>query len=278
MLDHPDSFSGLPTGLAQLDSMLGCLRPGNLVVVGARPGVGKTGFLLQMARHIAAGLKHPITCGVMSLEMSADELVLRWMAREAALDHMKLLTANMENHEWLRLVNASQSICKWPVVIDDAPMTIGELRSRARFMVREQGVRALFVDYLQLVRVGGTATERTREREVSEVSSALKAIAKELRVPLVAAAQLNRGSARREDRTPKLIDLRESGSIEQDADAIMFLHRDPDAALQADREETKLILAKNRHGPTGVIGLRFHSEQAWFEEDDGNGNAWAESS
>lgn len=253
--------SGIPSGFVQLDSMMGGLRPSQLIVFGARPGVGKTALALNITLNVASA-QHPV--GFFSLEMAGDELVRRMLSMRSGLDHMRLLRASLHDDEWHRVIRAATEIAPLPIVIEDLPMTLPVLRQRVRFMCRDQGVRVIVLDYLQLVK--NKSRDGAREREVAEVSCALKEMAKEHHVPIIALAQLNRGLENRQSRKPQLSDLRESGSIEQDADFCGFIHRDPAHEVEADRTKTEFIAAKNRHGPTGVIHLRFVPEITSFVE------------
>ena len=264
MMLNDDSHRGISSGFIQFDSMTGNLRPSQFIVVGARPGVGKTSWLLNVALSVASA-GHPV--GFFSLEMAGDELVRRMLSMKSGLDHMRLLNAKLHENEWPTLVQAASKLTPMPITIEDSPMTLPALRSRIKFMVKEQQVKLICVDYLQLVK--NKQRDGGREREVAEVSTTLKELAKEYRVPLIALAQLNRSMENRSVRRPQLSDLRESGSIEQDADFVGFLHRDPAAEVPADREKAEFIAAKNRHGPTGVIPMRFLQHITSYEEDDG---------
>lgn len=256
---------GIPTGFVRFDNMLGNLRPSQFIVIGARPGVGKTSWLLNVTLHVAfAG--YPV--GFFSLEMAGDELVRRMLAMQSGLDHMRIMRAELStNQEWEVLIEAAKKLTPLPIVVEDLPMSLGELRRRMRYMVKEQQCKVICIDYLQLVK--NKQANAAREREVAEVSTTLKELAKEHRVPIIALAQLNRGMESRQSRKPMLSDLRESGSIEQDADLVAFIHRDPAAEVEADRAKAEFLVAKNRHGPTGTILMHFQPELTSFREDDG---------
>lgn len=254
---------GLPTGFPLFDGMIGNLRPGQFIVVGARPGVGKTAWLLNVACSIAA-TGAPV--GVFSLEMPADELVLRMAASQSGVDHMSLLSGHVSDSEWPKLIAGASKIKNLPIVIEDEPVTLAEFRARAKFMVKEQRAKVILLDYVQLIK--NKRRDGAREREVAEVSVACKEIAKELRVPIVALAQLNRNSEKRDGdkKRPQLADLRDTGSLEQDADVVAFIHRNPVADVPIDRERAEMVVAKNRHGATGIIPMRFHCKHTTFEE------------
>lgn len=255
--------SGLSTGFPDLDHMLSGLQQGEMVIVAARPSMGKSALMLNMAEQIAlAGT--PV--GVFSLEMSRGLLTQRLLSSRSGLDANRLRAGGLSMAEWEQLNRGAAALYEAAIVIDDTPaMTVLDLRARARRMVAQHGVKCVFVDYLQLL-TAPTAAKESRQVEVSTISRQIKALARELSVPVVTLAQLNRGAEQRERNRPRMSDLRESGSIEQDADVVMLVHReayyhkddedwlnDPD---NADRLNlTELIVAKQRNGPTGVVKL-----------------------
>jgi replicative DNA helicase len=271
------SITGVPTGFTKLDEITAGLQPENLIIVAARPGVGKTSWALNVATN--AALNHKIPVFVFSLEMSKHELIERMLAGEARIDSNRMRRGLIEYSEWKnKIYPAGNRISQAPILIDDSPgVNILELRAKARrfrsdprfFPPNHQGPPPLglvVIDYLQLARGLGGRREESREREIAEISRGLKALAKELHIPIIAVSQLNRSVEKREDKTPQLSDLRESGAIEQDADIILFIHRDE--MYNADptgRGKALLKIGKNRAGPTGEVDLTFIREYTKFE-------------
>jgi replicative DNA helicase len=258
----PGLVSGLRTGFPRLDIFSGGLEPGRLYLLGARPGVGKTAFLLAIAA--AVSVRDRLPSIFFSLEMAHDQLAGRLLTSLASVDGARARIGRLEIAEFDRLTAASEKLRTAPFFIDDSPaLLVSEIRARARRMKRREGIRLIFVDYLQLVRAA-VSKGASRENEVAAISRQLKALARELSVPVLAAVQLNRGLENRIDKRPMLADLRESGSLEQDADQVWFLHRpgvfDPDA----DQGDVDLLIAKNRSGPLGKVPLRFHPESCKF--------------
>jgi len=269
-------ITGVPTGFTKLDEMTAGLQPENLIVVAARPGVGKTSWALNVATY--AALNHGIPVLVFSLEMSKNELIERVLAGEARIDSNRLRRGMIEYSEWKnKIYPAGNRISQAPILIDDSPgVNILELRAKSRrfrsdprFFPPAKGERQLglvVIDYLQLAQGLGGRKDDSREREIAEISRGLKALAKELHIPIIAVSQLNRSVEKREDKTPQLSDLRESGAIEQDADIIMFIHREemynPDPA---GRGKALLKIGKNRAGATGEVDLTFIREYTKFE-------------
>lgn len=256
---HKGQLRGVPTGFKSLDDKLNGFRQSNLIIIAARPSVGKSALMLNMAQY--AAVQHKVPIGVFSLEMSTDELVTRMVAAEANVDSFKITSGQLNDDELAAYGQASGVLADAPIYIDDTPsISIMELRTKARRLHVDKGIQMIMVDYLQLMR--GRTTEN-RVQEVSEISWGLKAIARELKIPVVTAAQLNRAVEQRGGaKVPQLSDLRESGSIEQDADVVMFLSRPDDE----NRSEVNLILAKHRNGPTGMIPLYFRGERTRFYE------------
>jgi replicative DNA helicase len=246
---------GVPTGFNALDSMLAGMQNSNLLVVAARPGVGKTAFCLNIARYVAVEKKMP-TC-VFSLEMSKEELGDRLLVRQGMIDAWKLKTGQLSDHDFNALSESMGILAEAPLYIDDTPgMTVTELRTKARRLQVDKGIKFILVDYLQLMH--GT-TRDNRVQEVSEISQGLKNLARELGVPVLAAAQLSRAMEARGGK-PRLSDLRESGSIEQDADVVMFLHREDEEV----REIVTCAIEKHRNGPIGQFNLYFNGRQVSF--------------
>ena len=246
---------GVPTGFKQLDSMLAGMQDSNLIVLAARPGVGKTAFGLNIARYVSVEKKLP-TC-VFSLEMSKEELADRLLVRQGLIDAWKLKTGQLTDDDFSSYSEAMGVLAEAPLYIDDTPgLTVTELRTKARRLQVDKGIKFIIVDYLQLMH--GSSREN-RVQEVSEISQGLKNLARELKVPVMALAQLNRQMESRGGK-PKLSDLRESGSIEQDADVVMFLHREDEEV----REMVTCSIEKHRNGPTGQFNLYFNGKQVSF--------------
>jgi replicative DNA helicase len=269
--------TGVPTGFTKLDQITAGFQPENLIVVAARPGVGKTSWALNVASH--AAITHKIPVFIFSLEMSKHELIERLLAGEARIDSNRMRRGLIEYSEWKnKIYPAGDRIRQAPILIDDSPaVNILELRAKARrfrsdphfFPPRKDGPPPLglvVIDYLQLASGLGGRRDDSREREIAEISRGLKALSKELHLPIIAVSQLNRSVEKREDKTPQLSDLRESGAIEQDADIILFIHRDEmynsDAA---GRGKALLKIGKNRAGPTGEVDMTFIKEYTRFE-------------
>lgn len=248
---------GIPSGFKDLDNALAGMQDSNLLILAARPGMGKTTFALNMARHIAVDLKIPV--GFFSLEMSNLELVDRLLVSQADIDAWKMKTGNLKPDEFTRLSEAMGILAESPLYIDDTPgISILEMRTKARRLQVEHGVKMIMMDYLQLA----TATGRFdgRVQEVQAISQGLKNLARELKVPVLALSQLSRAIEQRGTKVPQLSDLRESGSIEQDADVVMFLYREDDENLS----QMKLNIAKHRNGPLRTIDLMFRGDRISF--------------
>lgn len=255
---NKDKMRGVPTGFKHLDNKLNGLRPGNLVIIAARPSVGKSSLLLNIAQQ--TGVLYKVPVAIFSLEMSVGELATRMTSSEADIDSFKIASGRLSDTELAALGEASGVLADAPIYFDDTPsISIMELRTKARRLHADKGIQLIMVDYLQLMR-GRNADNRVQE--VSEISWGLKALAKELNIPVVAASQLNRSVEQRGTKVPQLSDLRESGSIEQDADLVIFLYR-PD---EENRSEVMLSIAKHRNGPTGLIPLHFKAERTKFYE------------
>jgi replicative DNA helicase len=269
--------TGVPSGFHKLDEITAGFQPENLIIVAARPGVGKTSWALNVASH--AALVHKIPVLVFSLEMSKQELMERLLAGEARLDSSRMRRGHIEFGEWKnKIYPAGDRLGRAPILIDDSPaVNILEIRAKSRrfrsdphYFPMEKGGPAplglVVIDYLQLASGLGGRKDESREREIAEISRGLKALAKELHLPIIAVSQLNRSVEKREDKTPQLSDLRESGAIEQDADIILFIHRDElYNADGAGRGKALLRIGKNRAGPTGEVDLTFIKEYTKFE-------------
>lgn len=252
---------GVPTGFNDLDNRLAGMQPSNLLILAARPGQGKTAFVLNIAQHITVDLKIPI--GIFSLEMSKEELVDRLLVAQADVDAWKLKTGKLTDEDFGKLSEAMGQLAEAPLYIDDTPgANILEIRTKARRLQVQQNVQLLVVDYLQLIDSGRRFDNRVQE--VSLISAALKNLARELKVPVLAVSQLSRAVEARGTRVPQLADLRESGAIEQDADVVMFLYREEEPEKWGEQILTKLLIAKHRNGPLAEIDLLFRGDRIRF--------------
>jgi replicative DNA helicase len=264
--EHKGEISGIKTGFADLDALTTGLQKSDLIIVAARPSIGKTSLALNIAEH--AAVNDGRTVGVFSLEMSKEQLVLRLLSSVAKINSQRLRTGLLEEMDFTRLAPAMNALAEAPVFIDDTPnISTMELRTKARRLQAESGLDLLIVDYLQLMQSTVLSRDANRVQEVSEISRGLKALARELQVPVVALSQLSRQAEMRESKEPRLSDLRESGSIEQDADLVMFLWREKERGAEEaeiDGEIVNLTLAKHRNGPTGRVQLWFKKGQTRF--------------
>lgn len=257
------SVTGLPTGFTELDRITSGLQPSDLILLAARPSMGKTSLGLNIAQNVA--VKSGVPVGIFSLEMSGDQVVQRLLCSEALVDQQRLRTGFLQEDDWPRLLKAATRLAEAPIFIDDTPaITLLELRSKARRLKLEHGIGLLVVDYLQLIQSGRRMENRVQE--ISEISRQLKSLARELDVPVLALSQLSRAVEQRGgDRRPLLSDLRESGSLEQDSDVVMFIYRDD--YYNEDSEEkgvADIIIAKQRNGPVGTVKLAFLKEFTKF--------------
>ena len=259
---RPDKIVGVPTGFIDLDKMLTGLQPSDLLIIAGRPGQGKTGFLLSIAKN--AGLTHKKHVAIFSLEMSNEQVVQRLIAQETGIDSQRLRTGKLQENEWPLFTHSIEVFGDTHIYLDDTPaITPLQLRTKCRRLHLEFGLDLIIIDYLQLM--GGDTRTDNRVQEVSYISRNLKVLARELNVPVLAAAQLSRAVEQRSDKRPVLSDLRESGSLEQDADIVMFIYREAYYNPETERENiTDLILAKHRHGATGTVELYFHPERLRF--------------
>ena len=260
---RPDDIVGVPTGFIDLDKLLTGLQPSDLLIIAGRPGQGKTGFLLSIAKN--AGLTHKKHVAIFSLEMSNDQVVQRLISQETGIDSQRMRTGKLQEHEWPLFTHAIEVFSDTHIYLDDTPaITPLQLRTKCRRLHMEFGLDLIIIDYLQLM--GGDNRTDNRVQEVSYISRNLKVLARELNVPVLAAAQLSRAVEQRTDKRPVLSDLRESGSLEQDSDIVMFIYR-PD---QYEKDTVKqniaeIIVAKHRNGPVGSVELVFRGAQAKFE-------------
>ncbi len=262
---HRGQVSGITTGLTDLDALTSGFQPSDLIVLAARPSVGKTSLAMNIAEHAARGGKH---VAMFSLEMSKEQLVQRLISSVSRVDSRNLRSGFVEDAEWPEIANALGLLSNAPMWIDDTPnVSAMELRTKARRLQGESGLDLVIVDYLQLMQATTTNRDANRVQEVSEISRGLKALARELSIPVLALSQLSRQPEMRDSKEPRLSDLRESGAIEQDADLVVFLYREKDRNPEdgpSDREIIKLKLAKHRNGPTGDIDLWFNKRQTRF--------------
>ena len=247
------TVTGIPTGFIDLDYKTSGFQPSDLILIAARPSMGKTAFVLNVAQHMA--FKEGKTVAIFSLEMSKEQLVNRLFSLESKVDSQALRTGNLTDEDWAKLIEGTAVVGKSNLIIDDTPgISIAELRSKCRKFKLEHDLGIIIIDYLQLMS-GGKHSE-SRQQEISEISRSLKAVARELNVPVVALSQLSRAVEQRPDHRPMLSDLRESGAIEQDADVVMFLYRDDYYNKDTDKKNiAEVIIAKQRNGPIGTVEL-----------------------
>jgi replicative DNA helicase len=272
LYDQKEPVTGVPSGLMKLDRMTAGFQPSDLVIVAARPSMGKTALVLGWSQFI--GIYHKKPVAFFSLEMSKEQLVLRMLCSESRINNSSVRTGSLTERDFARIVDGASRISEAEIFIDDTPaITITELRAKARRLHRDHQLGIIIVDYLQLLR--SPAYSHSREQEISDISRSLKALAKELNVPVVALSQLNRSVESRTDKRPMMSDLRESGAIEQDADLIMFIYRDEVYNKETpDKGVAEIIIAKQRTGPTGAIRVAFSGEHTRFdnlEESDYGG-------
>jgi replicative DNA helicase len=270
------SITGVPSGFSDLDELTSGFQPSDLVVVAARPSMGKTAFILNIAQH--AAIEHNIPVALFSLEMSKESLVQRMLTGEARVDAQKLRKGMLRDDDFPRLARAAGILAQAPIFIDDSPgITLLEMRSAARRLRADANIGLVVVDYLQLIQ--STVNAENRTQEISQISRSLKALAKELAVPVVALSQLSRATEQRTDKRPQLSDLRESGAIEQDADLVMFIYRQEMYEGPTDKDgnslegRSEVIVGKQRNGPTGIVNLFFHKAYTRFENYSGRQQA-----
>jgi len=260
-------ITGLATGYAGLDNETAGLQPSELIILAARPSMGKTALALNIAENVGLRQREPVA--IFSLEMSKESLLLRLLASEARVDAHKFRTGHMSREDWSKITGSLASLGEAPIWIDDsASSTVLEMGAKARRLKRDRGLSLMIVDYLQLVVPTGSGRQTNRQEEVSGMSRALKGLAKELKVPIVVLSQLTR-APEREERKPQLADLRESGAIEQDADVVLFINRPnfyKTDLPEEDRAKAELIIAKQRNGPTGTLNFVFLARHTRFEE------------
>ncbi len=263
LYDKKEAITGVPSGFRDLDELTTGFQKGDLIVVGGRPSMGKTAFTLNIAQHVGLESREPVA--IFSLEMAKEQLAFRMLCSEAMVNSNSIRKGFIKKEDWHKLTGAASKLTGAPIFIDDSSgITALELRAKARRLKMEHGLSLVIVDYLQLMR--GKGSFERREQEISDISRSLKALAKELSIPVIAVSQLNRSVEQRRPPTPMLADLRESGAIEQDADVILFLYRDEvyNKDTPANKGEAEVIVAKQRNGPIGKVNLTFNSSCTRF--------------
>ncbi|WP_085522453.1 replicative DNA helicase [Tuberibacillus sp. Marseille-P3662] len=257
-------ITGIPTGFVELDHMTAGFQKSDLIIVAARPSVGKTAFALNIAQNVAT--KNDENVAIFSLEMGAQQLVMRMLCAEGNIDAQRLRTGKLEEDDWQKLAMAMGSLSNAGIYIDDTPgIRVNDIRAKCRRLQQEKGVGMILIDYMQLIRGNSSGQSENRQQEVSEISRTLKAIAREFNVPVIALSQLSRGVESRQDKRPMMSDLRESGSIEQDADIVSFLYRDDYYDQESEKQNIiEIIIGKQRNGPVGNVELAFVKEYNKF--------------
>lgn len=264
------NVTGIATGFYDLDYKTAGLQPSDLILIAARPSMGKTAFVLNIAEHVA--LKNNITTAIFSLEMSKDQLVKRIMSMHSKVDSQSIRSGDLNDQEWLKIVESARTIGNSNLIIDDtSSISVSEIRSKCRKYKLEHNLGLVIIDYLQLM--SGNKKSESRQQEISEISRSLKGLAREINTPVIALSQLSRAVEQRPDKRPMLSDLRDSGAIEQDADVVMFIYRDE--YYNHDSEEagvSEIIIGKQRNGPTGTIKLAWLSQYTKFANLERQGN------
>ncbi len=266
LYEKKEHVTGVPTGYLDLDEKTAGFQRGDLIIIAGRPSMGKTAFALNIAQYAAIHAEPAQPVAIFSLEMSKEQLVTRLLCSEARVDAGRLRTGHLIDTDWHKLTRGASSLHQAKIFIDDTPaITVLEMRAKARRMRAEHKIGMIVVDYLQLMR--GSGNPESRQQEISEISRSLKALAKELDIPVVALSQLNRGLESRNDKRPMMSDLRESGAIEQDADVIMFVYREEvyDKENAELKGKAEIIIGKQRNGPIGIVELTFLGEYTRFE-------------
>ncbi|CAN7148661.1 replicative DNA helicase [Bacillus sp. AFS015802] len=263
LTNRKGDVTGISTGFADLDHMTAGFQRNDLIIVGARPSMGKTAFALNIAQNVAVKAKENVA--IFSLEMGAEQLVMRMLCAEGNINAQNLRTGDLTDEDWRKLTMAMGSLSNAGIYIDDTPgIKVGEIRSKCRRLAQEHGLGMILIDYLQLIQGSGRSGEN-RQQEVSEISRSLKGLARELQVPVIALSQLSRGVEQRQDKRPMMSDIRESGSIEQDADIVAFLYREDYYDKEAENKNIiEIIIAKQRNGPVGNVSLAFVKEYNKF--------------
>jgi replicative DNA helicase len=263
MHNHAGEITGISTGFTELDKMTAGFQRNDLIIVGARPSVGKTAFALNISQNVAT--KTGENVAIFSLEMGAEQLVMRMLCAEGNIDAQRLRTGSLTDEDWGKLTMAMGSLSNAGIFIDDTPgVRVNDIRAKCRRLKQDHGLGMILIDYLQLILGSGRSGEN-RQQEVSEISRSLKQLARELQVPVIALSQLSRGVEQRQDKRPMMSDIRESGSIEQDADIVAFLYRDDYYDKESENKNIiEIIIAKQRNGPTGTVSLAFVKEYNKF--------------
>ncbi|MBM7552178.1 replicative DNA helicase [Thalassobacillus pellis] len=264
--NNTEGVTGIPTGYRDLDRITSGFQRNDLIIIAARPSMGKTAFALNIAQNVAINTEENVA--IFSLEMGADQLVSRMLCAEGNIDAQKLRTGSLEAEDWGKLTMAMGSLSNAGIYIDDTPgIRVSDIRSKCRRLKQEHGLGMILIDYLQLIQ-GSANSKENRQQEVSEISRSLKGLARELNVPLIALSQLSRGVESRQDKRPMMSDLRESGSIEQDADIVGFLYREDYYEQESENNNIEIILAKQRNGPVGTVELAFVKQYNKFVDLD----------
>ena len=260
--EQENRATGLPTHYVDLDRLLGGLQPGELILLAARPAMGKTSLALNISQNVSLRTKQPVA--IFSLEMAKEQLVQRMLCAEARIDQSRFRTGQLADEEWVRLTQAMGLLAEAPIYIDDTPsITVSEIRAKARRLKGEHGLGLLVVDYLQLIHTSRRSENRTQE--ISEISRSLKALARELEVPVMALSQLSRAVEQTQDKRPNLSHLRESGALEQDSDIVLFIYRHDYYFTDSEKPNiAEIIVAKHRNGPTGSVEMAFLKEYTKF--------------
>ena len=269
LYERQESVTGVPTGFKDLDVLTAGFQPSDLIIIAGRPSMGKTALALNMAQYVGMNPTMPIPVGLFSLEMSKEQLVNRMLCSEAKVNGSNLRRGFLSERDWSNLTSAAGKLSEAPIFIDDTPaITVLEMRAKARRLKKEHGLGMVVVDYLQLMRGKTRGRSDSREQEISDISRSLKALAKELNIPVVALSQLNRGVESRTDKRPLLSDLRESGAIEQDADVIAFIYRDEvyNPNSEDNKNVAELLVSKQRNGPIGKVMLTFLNQYTLFQD------------
>ncbi len=262
LAERQTMITGLPTGFVDLDDMMSGLQPSDLLIIAARPAMGKTSFCMNVAQHI--GVREQVPIAIFNLEMSKEQLGMRLLCAEARLNSHNVRIGQLQDEDWDRLAHASEILSKAPIYIDDTPaITATEIRAKVKRLKMEKGLGVVMIDYLQLMQ--GKQRHENRQQEISALSRSLKMLAKELNVPVIALSQLNRAVEGRTDKRPQLSDLRESGSLEQDADIVMFIYRPEVYFDDAPEGLAEIIIGKHRNGPVGSVQLAFIKDYTRFE-------------
>ena len=266
LYESKGGLTGLSTGFKDLDKLTAGLQPSDLILVAARPSMGKTAFTLNIASHVALKENQPVA--FFSLEMSKEQLMQRMLCAEGLVESQRLRVGDLDEQDWQKLIAAADKFSKAPLYIDDTPgISIMELRSKARRLQQEKGLSLVLIDYLQLMQGRANKNGDNRQQEISEISRSLKSLARELNVPVIALSQLSRSVESRQIKKPMLSDLRESGSLEQDADIVMFLYREDYYNAETENKNiTDVIVAKHRNGPVDTVQLFFHKEFTKFAD------------